>query len=205
MLVVPAPQPGRDAELVKEALQVLKPPVTAREVVRAHLHLDISLLREYAEAERLPRPPPGELKQQLAESRTALLEARRTLVRWPRPSWAEVHERRQLLELLNREVERVKAHLGGVVIRPTGGKRTDQIKYFAAGCAAPYFRSAELKVTATGRWHRLSMLFYEGATGNADQDLMHVLRRMNRGGIRSGQPVRMPPSWLRERIIGTRW
>jgi hypothetical protein len=200
-----APQPRRkDAKLVKEALQVLKPPVAAREVVRAHLHDDISLLREYAEAVRSPRPP-GELRQQLADSRTALLKAKRTLVRWPRPSWAEVQERRRFLELLNREVERVEARHDGIVVRPTGGKRTDLIKYCAAQFAAPYFLSAELKVTATGRWHRLSTLFYQGATGNADQDLMHVLRRLNRGGIRSGQPVRSLPSWLRERIIGSRW
>jgi hypothetical protein len=200
----PAPQQRRrGAEIVKAALAVLKPPVDAREVVRAHLRDDISLLREYAEAEteRSPRPLPGELKQQMAESRTALLKAKRTLVRWPRPLWAEVQERRQLIELLSREVERLQAHQNRILVRRSGGKQPDPVKWFAAECAAAYFRSDELKLTDTRPWYGLSTLFYEAATGKADQDLMHVLRQMDHKGITR---VRAPP-WLRARVIGFSW
>ncbi len=176
---MPAPQQARTRDdLVAAALEVIKPPADQREAVRAKLRKDIDWLREFAKAGRPPTP--GRFKQQLADYLKALHLTRRKHVRWP--SWVqhEKQERKQLLEILDREIERVEIRRDDVSVKE-GARPLDRIARVATERAAEYFLLLEQRtLTATKPWHRLSVLFYEAATGEPGRDLVHVLRKFDR-------------------------
>jgi hypothetical protein len=189
----PAPEQRRsDADFVQAMLEVLRPTANQRESVRAKLRKDVTWLRAYAEAERSLPPPatPGRLKEQLSRSLVALSEAKRTLVRWPRPTPFEVRDRKQLVEMLEGEIERVKMRHDFTSVNRTGGRQRDLIARVAAEYAADYFPPEQLTLSDRGLWHRLTRLFYEAA-GEADRDLMHVLRKINPQAPRRVRLIRL--------------
>jgi hypothetical protein len=186
---IPAPERRSDTDFVKAMLEVLRPTANQRETVRAKLRKDVTWLRAYAEAERSLPPPatPGRLKEQLSRSLAALSEAKRTLVRWPRPTPFEVRDRRQLVEMLKGEIERVKMRHDFTSVNRTGGRQRDLIARVAAEYAAEYFPPEQLTLSDGGPWHRLTRLFYEAA----DRDLMHVLRKITHQEPRRVRLIRL--------------
>jgi hypothetical protein len=171
-----APQQGRSRdEIVREALEVIKPPADQREAIRAKVLKDIDWLQAFAQGQSR-RPAAGEFKERLADYLNALHVAKRKSVR--SPSWTEEQERKQFLAILDREIERVAIRHDDLLVKK-GARPLDRIARVATERAAEYFLPEQRTLTGNGPWHRLAVLFYQAATGKAG-DLMHVLRKFDR-------------------------
>jgi hypothetical protein len=168
--------PRRSDEIVAEALELVNPPPRQRAATRREIVRKLNRIRVFAQGWN-SRQSPGEQKEQLELYRKNLRATKRTYVR---VAWQPQGE---FLTHLNAEIARIEAAYDfRVKTMPKAGKRWDWIALMATAEACRSMPDEWITLTTEGPWHRLSMLFYEAATGKPDCD--HVLKYMAvlRGG-----------------------
>jgi hypothetical protein len=172
-----APQRSHE-EIATEALELINPPFGQREATRNELlSLIQSLLGLDKVVESLRGPPAGRLKDQLQTYLKNLRAAKRTFVRNLSDD--------EFLTHLDAEISKTKILYDFQVSRISkGSKPRDQIAIIATGMALHLIPEQRATLTTGGVWHRLSILFYEAATGKPNCD--HVLNYMAK--IKSGDP-----------------
>jgi hypothetical protein len=176
--------PGRQrlAEIADEMVEVVNPPANQRAACRANVDRYIKSIGDYTKAPR--GPSAGEFKQKLKDYLKALHATKRNNVRLPK-SHSYFDEHQQFLAQLDAEIQRMKVEQANVEV-PRGHKPVDPIAIAAVQYAIKlldpdWYRRPRQELpplTKGKRWHLLSQLLYEAASGEADRD--HVLDYMRR-------------------------
>jgi len=182
-----APQHGRTRdEIVREALEVIKPPAEQRDAVRAQLiscvdampKLVVPALRRWTAREPRMKQLRRYLKYLLATRQACLGGA-------------------EFLAALDAEIERVQQRCD----KRYGKKPRDHVAEVAALYANDLLKPRRRTLTPSGHWITLTMLFYEAATGRAERD--HVekyCRELKHGKIARFPSIlkpKPPPAILR--------
>jgi len=183
---MPAPRPARrqdeivaarsQDEIVDAALEVINPPANQRAAIRAEWYRCFKAMRN-AQA-HWPMSPSSQ--RESTKQLQRYLELLRAVKETHCPWWDE--EDAEFRALLHARIERGERHL-----RP-GARPRDSVAGAAVVLASDYLTPAQRTVTRDGKWHRLSALLYEGATGRTDTD--KVLKYMSE--MKHGKTLRRP-------------
>ena len=153
-----------DQEIVADALKAINPPSANREVISTEI---VRLIHRIRRIERKRLPSFGVMKEQLETYLKNLRATKRTFFKGS-PTF---------LTHLDDEIVQINS-LRDVVVGMVkkGSRQWDFIALVATGMAQHLISAEKATLTANGPWHRLSMLFYEAATGKRDQN--RVLKYM---------------------------